>query len=251
MSNSRPSSSSRCSSAGAPAENSPKWDNNSVEMWLQTWIRSIHFRFMSRRPSLQVPTQFFFPNSPRGDIFDDPDYEKLLQTAEIEINKERVTISAKKLVRVKHLGSGRYGSVMECHLNERPELKFACKTIPLDLDPAKKKLILTELDVAKKVASYPYAVKMFCNLTYEADLWLVLELMDFSLDFAIKKSSKLGVGIPESAIKTVLYCCVKCLNYLKDKDIIHRDVKPPNILIRYFITSKSKFTTQLVRAKNF
>lgn len=67
----------------------------------------------------------------------------------------------------------------------------------------------------------------------QGDCWIVMELMDTSLDKFYKFIyEKLNDRIPEDIIGKIALATVKALNYLKEKlKIIHRDVKPSNILL--------------------
>lgn len=38
-------------------------------------------------------------------------------------------------------------------------------------------------------------------------------------------------GIPAKSIKNIVYKVIKCLKFLHNKNIIHRDIKPQNILL--------------------
>lgn len=59
-----------------------------------------------------------------------------------------------------------------------------------------------------------------------------MELMDVSLDKFYKTVYKNpSKSIPEDILGKIAACVVKALNHLYGKKIIHRDVKPSNILV--------------------
>lgn len=79
-----------------------------------------------------------------------------------------------------------------------------------------------------------------------------MELMDTSLDkfykFICERQCE---RIPESILAKITVATVKALNYLKQKlNIIHRDVKPSNILLhRYIILSQ--FITKRISKEGY
>lgn len=75
-------------------------------------------------------------------------------------------------------------------------------------------------------------VTIFCFST-QGDCWICMELMDTSLDKFYKFIyERLNERIPECILGKITVATVKALNYLKEKlMIIHRDVKPSNILL--------------------
>ena len=198
-------------------------------------------RFLTLKPCSSL---VFFPPSESktgNDLYDDPDFKKLLQTGKMQLEDEKeVEISADDIITGSQLGSGQYGQVFKCHVNKFPQFSLAYKSIRLDPEPRKKKLILAELEATRKVKNHAYAVQTFCAITFETNLWFIMELMDFSLNDLIKERNKYesekGTGnevtVPESVVRLVAYACVQCLSYLSSLKIIHRDVKPANILIR-------------------
>ena len=170
-----------------------------------------------------------------GDVFDDPDYEKLTEKGEIHLGEKVITVSAGLIQTGKKLGSGQYGHVYRCCIKGHEQLKLAYKDICLDASPQKKKQIVAELEVTQKVNQCPdYAVQTYCQITSGINLWLIMELMDLSAhDLIVKSNSRSPKSfIPEPVVRSVSHACVQCLNFLKSIDLMHRDVKPSNILLR-------------------
>ena len=79
----------------------------------------------------------------------------------------------------------------------------------------------------------PYIVLFFGAIFKEGDCWICMEVMDTSTDQFYKFIYDCrDESIPESVIGKVTVATVKALNYLKEQlKIIHRDVKPSNILL--------------------
>ncbi|XP_055309061.1 dual specificity mitogen-activated protein kinase kinase 4-like [Sitodiplosis mosellana] len=92
---------------------------------------------------------------------------------------------------------------------------------------------LMDLEVVMKSNDCNYIVQFYGALFEEGDCLICMELMDISLDKFYKFiCEKQGERIPESIVEKITVAVVKALNYLKEKqNIIHRDVKPSNILL--------------------
>lgn len=103
---------------------------------------------------------------------------------------------------------------------------MAMKEIRLELDDAKFAAIVMELDILHRCIS-PFIVSFYGAFFQEGSVYICLEFMDGgSVD------KLYGDGIPEHVLKKVALSTVMGLKCLKDEhNIIHRDVKPTNILV--------------------
>lgn len=119
-----------------------------------------------------------------------------------------------------------------------------------------------DMDVLVKTVDCSYIVKFYGALFWEGDLWIFMEIMDSSLDkfyrqayekarkdtkstasslsppsstslsaVASKEDKESPIAIPEEVLGKTAFCVVKALSYLHQISIIHRDVKPSNVLI--------------------
>lgn len=131
------------------------------------------------------------------------------------------------------LGRGRYGTVYRAkHIPSN--VTMAIKLIQYNADPEHRKeqeLLLRELDVSARATSCPYIVHFYGALFWDGDVWMCLECMDTSLDKLYKALYARGQSIPEDIVGRIAYCVVQALHYLHGLNIIHRDVKPSNVLI--------------------
>lgn len=120
------------------------------------------------------------------------------------------------------LGQGHGGTVYRvCH---KPTNRIlAIKQIPLDITPVIQKQIIAELEVLHKCKS-PSIIDFFGAYFIDNRISICTEYMDGgSLD-------KYG-QIPEPVVRCVAVAALHGLQYLWSLKIMHRDVKPSNILV--------------------
>lgn len=90
-----------------------------------------------------------------------------------------------------------------------------------------QKRVLMDLDVMT-AQHCPYIVQYYGVIIEGQNVWLFMELMDTCIETLLKRSGP----IPEPILGTILVSIIKALDYLKkEHKVIHRDVKPSNMLL--------------------
>uniref|UniRef100_A0A3B3XCG8 mitogen-activated protein kinase kinase n=1 Tax=Poecilia mexicana TaxID=48701 RepID=A0A3B3XCG8_9TELE len=100
---------------------------------------------------------------------------------------------------------------------------LAVKVIPLDITVELQKQIMSELEILYKCDS-PYIITFFSAFFVENRISICTEFMDGGSLDVYKR-------IPEHVLGRIAVAVVKGLTYLWSLKILHRDVKPSNMLV--------------------
>lgn len=166
-----------------------------------------------------------------GEVSNRGRFDTLTDSTTIVHHGESITVSATDLCFISQLGQGQYGEVVK--MEHKPSrLLFAVKKMRSSLNTDEQKALWMDLDVNMRSYKCAYMVRFYGALFREGDVWLMMELMNTSLDKFYKEVYAQHLEIPESILGTISFCVLTALEYMyRDLRLMHRDVKPSNILV--------------------
>lgn len=156
------------------------------------------------------------------------DDDLISQFSTLELNVEfKLDLRAEDIKVLSELGSGNGGTVSKAQ-HIPTGLIMARKVIPIEAKKEVRKQIVRELHIMHD-CNFPHIVSYYGAFLNEGDVVMCMEYMDKkSLDRISKKYGP----ISESIIGKITEAVVEGLDYLYEQHrIIHRDVKPSNVLV--------------------
>ncbi|XP_056347457.1 serine/threonine-protein kinase PAK 3-like [Oenanthe melanoleuca] len=122
------------------------------------------------------------------------------------------------------VGRGGFGTVYKATDPASGDV-VALKRMPLR-KRCKKELVINEIQIMKE-NRHPNIVNYIGSYLVDEDLWLVMEYVDGGT----LTSVLVRVFMEERLIAAISRECLKALDFLHSKNVIHRDVKSDNILL--------------------
>ncbi len=146
----------------------------------------------------------------------------------LPLSGSRVWEIAPYFVFESELGSGTYGSVCQAHCFHTKEKVAIKKFTNIFDDPQLCRRMLREVELLH-ILDHPYILKAKSILLRpeSSNLYLVEDLAASDL----RKFSRSSVHLDAQQIKLVLYRLLVALNYLHSGGVVHRDIKPGNVLV--------------------
>ena len=143
--------------------------------------------------------------------------------SEDEVSKDALS----KYVKIDKVGEGTYGVVYKCQ-NKYTKAFVALKKIRLENeDEGIPSTAIREISILKQM-HHQNIIKLIEIINGDKKLYLVFEYMDHDL----KKYLDLNGGpLPPKLVKSYLYQIAAAIRYCHAKRILHRDLKPQNLLI--------------------
>eukprot|EP00743_Colponemidia_sp_Colp-15_P003298 GILK01003562.1.p1 GENE.GILK01003562.1~~GILK01003562.1.p1 ORF type:complete len:391 (+),score=80.30 GILK01003562.1:196-1368(+) len=127
------------------------------------------------------------------------------------------------------VGQGGFGKVRAVEKKGSDKKLFALKELSKYEILAKKSLsmVFNERNILTKIKNH-YIINMYYCFQDDANLYVVMDLMlGGDLRFHLKKDGR----FTEDKSKFYIACTIKALEYLHSQNILHRDIKPDNIVM--------------------
>jgi serine/threonine protein kinase len=123
----------------------------------------------------------------------------------------------------------------EVYLAEHPRLprRDALKVLPADVsaDPDYRARFDREADLASKLW-HPHIVSVHDRGEYDGQLWISMDFVD-GLDAARLLASRYPAGMPVDEVVRIVTAVAGALDYAHKQGLLHRDVKPANIMLTH------------------
>lgn len=130
---------------------------------------------------------------------------------------------------VRLLGAGGMGEV---YLAQHPRLPRhdALKVLPPDIsgDEDFRQRFIREADLAASI-SHPNIVTVYDRGEFDGKLWIATEYVE-GTDAAQLARDQYAAGMPTAEVSSIVTAIASALDYAHEQGLLHRDVKPANIL---------------------
>ncbi|KAI7857562.1 serine/threonine-protein kinase pef1 [Circinella umbellata] len=132
--------------------------------------------------------------------------------------------------RLEKLGEGTYATVFKGKSRLSGEM-VALKEIHLDAEEGAPSTAIREISLMKEL-KHPNIVRLIDVIHTESKLILIFEYMDQDLKKYMDSTARTGhTALETTIIKSFMYQLLKGIAYCHENRVLHRDLKPQNLLI--------------------
>ncbi|CAL5208216.1 unnamed protein product [Lathyrus oleraceus] len=148
-----------------------------------------------------------------------------------------VVLSAKEAFeKLEKVGEGTYGKVYRAREKATGKIVALKKTRLHEDDEGVPPTTLREVSILRMLSRDPHVVRLLDvkqgqNKEGKTVLYLVFEYMDTDLKKFIRSFRQTGENIPSPTIKSLMYQLCKGVAFCHGHGILHRDLKPHNLLM--------------------
>lgn len=160
----------------------------------------------------------------------DEQYQNRKNSSYLEANVEHILSSGSKLSLdlLEIIGTGNSGVVRRCRNRETHQI-LAVKIISLDFKKNEKKQeIVMELNALNRLHS-DFIVQLHGAYLHENSVHICTEFMDRG-----SLEQYVGLLVPENVLINITLSMIQGLMFMWSQKIMHRDVKPSNVLVNSF-----------------
>ncbi len=128
------------------------------------------------------------------------------------------------------LGTGGMGEVYRVAHPRLPR-REAMKVLPTDVsaDEEYRQRFVREADLAASLW-HPHIVGVHDRGEFDGQLWITMDYVD-GTDLGVQLRQRYPAGMPAHEVAAVITAVAEALDYAHSRGLMHRDVKPANIMI--------------------
>jgi len=125
------------------------------------------------------------------------------------------------------IGEGSYGVVLKCKHKESGQVVAIKKFLETEDDPGVKKIALREVRMLKRLR-HEHLINLIEVFRRRRKLYLVFEYVDHTI---LEELEECPSGLDEDTARRHVFQVLRAIHFCHQNNIIHRDVKPENILV--------------------